>query len=341
MASNENDWAYTIHVCLPVWINEYNTGVYVTSYSYSNVANNYKKVAFHSVADVQVHCLLNGHRCYCTRLSRNQGNTTKDSIKHTLTLFPSPVVTPNISWPDIVRTKTCGRVTWGEYGEDVLTQKEQQLLEHVSKKLYKERFAPVPKAHPQPLHEDIQLGSIDLTSTSCFLRTESEAVCRVGDMLFVCNKETVRARDDGDSKDDEEPEVSFTDGMIYFLCRGGSSNAIRRLRDMLLYLCDKEKHSINNTPVLSLPLTICNSCGDKAVALYANEGGCGFILCHPIAVTPARELRCKQHPAGPVHLFSIALKDAIWVERDILYCHNNTYVETLSERIVKALQLCM
>jgi hypothetical protein len=86
---------------------------------------------------------------------------------------------------------------------------------------------------------------------------------------------------------------------------------------------------------------MCDSCGDKAVALDANEDGCGFILCQPIAIMPAGGERCEKHPAGPVHLFSIALKDVAWIEREILCCKDDPYVETLSERMLKALHPCM
>ena len=330
MASNKDDWAYTIHVCNPVWTDEYNTGMDVTSYIYSNVADSYRKVVFHSLADVQVYCILHGHKCYCSCLSRNQGSKTTDSIKHTLTLYPSPVVTPNISWPDIVRTKACGRVTWEAIREGILTCEEQQLLENVSKKLYKQRLVTPLKAYPRPLHEDICLGNMDLTSTSCSLMARNETIGRVGDMLFICQKKMM-----GDNED--EPELSFTDVMIYFPCRGGSSSAIQRLKGMLISLLDKKEDTA--TPILSVPLTMCDSCGDKAVVLYANEDGCSFILCQPIAVTVDRG--CKQHPAGPVHLFLTTLKDVAWLEREILCCQDDPYVDTLSERIEKALQPCM
>lgn len=206
MASKEDDWCTTLHICRLVWTNDCNTGIDVTSYSYSNVAYSCKKIAFHVVADLQVHCILNKQRCYCTRLSRNHGDQPTDSIKHTLTLFPSPIVAPNISWPNIARTIARGMVTWGGCSEDILTCDEQQLLEMVAKKLYKERATPVVgEASPCPVLEDINLGSsIDLMNTSCFSTTQSGVVGRVGE-----------------------------DGMVYFPSSGGSSNVARRVKDLL------------------------------------------------------------------------------------------------------------
>lgn len=331
MVSSKDEWEITIHLCNPVWTDEFLTGMDVTSYTYSSVADSYRKVTLYSVAGVQIYCLLQNHKCYCSRLSRNQCGKTTDSIKHTLTLFPSPVVTPNITWPDVIRTKACARVTWGTYREYILSCEEQDILANVSKNLYPKRVVLPDKAQPQPLQEDIRLGIVDLGSDSpCLLMGESDTIGRVGDILFICHKQIMQ-------EVENKPEVSFSDGMVYFPSRGGPASAIHRLRAMLLSLHDKGDQI--PTPILSAPLTMCDICGDTAVVLYTNEDGCGFILCQPVAVMVAGA--CKQHPAGPVHLVSMPLKDVRWMERELLCCKDDPYLETLSERIEKTLQLSM
>ena len=339
MTSRRDAWHYTIHVCRPVWIKNQNSGVDVTSYTYSNVSGVRNKYAFHSVAGVHVYCILNGRRCYCTRLSRINGEKRTDSIRHTLTLLQSIHVAPNISCPDIIRTETHGRVTWRTDGADILTQDQQQLLESVSKQLYNDRFRPTSKTTPQPLSEDIHLGRIDHTTTSSLLSTRSHVVARVADMLLVCRKKCAPGNQDG--KHEQGSRLSFTDEAIYFPYRGGPFDALQRLRVMLQSLCNKKEQTANNSTVISSPLTICDICGDEAIVLHTNESECGVLFGQPIALVPVRGSMCKHQPPAPLHLFSISLENAAWLEREILCGQEDHNVEALSQRIAKALQLCM
>ena len=332
ITSSRDVWHYTIHVCRPVWIKNQNSGVDVTSYTYSNVSDVRNKYAFHWVAGVHVYCILNGRRCYCTRLSRVNGEKRTDSISHTLTLLPSLHVAPNISCPDIIRTETHGRVTWRTDGDDILTQDQQQLLEFASNQLYKGRFGPAPKITPQPLSDDIHLGRIDHTTTSSLLSTRSYAVAKVANMLFVCRKKCVPSNQDGKHEHDEA---------IYFPYRGGPYDALQRLKVMLQSLRNKKDQTANNSTVVSSPLTVCDICGDEAIVLHINESESGIVFGQPIALVPVRGSMCTHQPPAPLHLFSISLENAAWLEREILCGQEDHNVEALSQRIAKALQLCV
>lgn len=334
LASSKDAWHYTIHVCDPVWINGKSSGVDVTSYTYSNVLGVKKKHAFHSVASMHVYCIVNGSRCYGTRLYRVKHEKITHSIKHTLSLFPSLYVAPNISCSDIIRTERSRRVTWRADGEDILSHKQQHQLEFASSLLYTERFHHTCRALPQALHDNINVGSIDRMTTSSFLSSGSYAMARVADMLIV-------APQNGDVTADHGGEVAINNVTIYFPCRGGSSDAHQRLTAMLQSLYNKKKQATNSIPVLSSPLFTCDICGDGAIVMHANEGELGFILCQPIPIMPCRESMCKQHLAGPLHLFSISLENASWLEREILCDQEDHTLEALSHRIMKALQPCM
>lgn len=321
-----------------MWINGHNIGVDVTMYTYSNVSCVSKKHAFHSFADLHVYCILNGSRCYCTRLSRIKGEKRTDSIKHILTLFPSPHVATNISCPDIIRTETCSRVTWGTEGNDILTQYQQELLEIASKHLYKEQVHMGTAPLPLPLKNNIHLGSIQHMNTSSFSPTRNEFVTRVANMLVICPK---ACTDNVNAYNQDKSDLSCTTGTLYFPYRGGSSDALQRLKTMLLSLRNLTKdNSSQKVPPLSSPLIMCDVCGDRAVTVHTNQCGTGLILYQPIAIPLDHGHVCKHHSPGPLHLFSIPLKTAAWLEREILCCQEEKYVEVLSQQIEEALQLC-
>lgn len=330
--NNDDSEKYVIHVCRPVWTNGLNTGLDVTSYTYSRVTSvDCKKIFIHSVADVQLYCLFYKHRCYCTRLLTDRREKTVDSIKHTLMLYPFPIVASNISWSDIVRTETCGQVIWNRSGEDVLSYKQQQLLNFVSKKLYPKNRTSSPLIRPRSHDKNIDLGSIDLGNIPCIIRRNG-ALGRVGDMLFVCRD--FHARDVNHSH-----HVSSTECTIYFPCRGGPSMALDRLKYMLLCLHEDEKDAI--TLPVSCPLTMCDSCNERAVVLETGECVYGSLLCQPIIIRPTEVMTCNHQQAGPVHLFSIELKEALWVERDVLCSRGEQRAETLLGRIANTLKACV
>jgi hypothetical protein len=249
-------------------------------------------------------------------------------------LYPAPIVTLNISRSDIIRTETFGRCIWNEGSKDVMTYKQQQLLEFVSRQLYTKTATPSPERDPQPLSKNVELRSIDFRTTKWTLTTRNGPLGRVDDMLFVCPDIHDREKNSAHSH-----QVSFVNGMIYFPCRGGPTMALERLRDMLLCLHDKEE-DVASKPV-SFPLTLCDSCSEKAVVLDIDERGHGSLLCQPIVATiptSTSKLTCKHQQAGPIHLFSITFKSAVWLERDVLCSRGEQRAETLSGRIVNALK---
>ena len=332
MASSKDKWHYTIHVCRPMWINGHNTGVDVTMYTYSNVSCVSKKHALHSIADLHVYCILNGSRCYCTRLARIKGERRTDSISHMLTLFPSPHVATNISCPDIIRTETYSRVTWRSEANDILTPYQQELLEIASKHLYKEPIQLGADLLPRAVDNNIDLGSIQHMNTSSFSSTRNEFVTRVADMLVICPKVCA---------DNNLYGYSCTDGTVYFPYRGGPSDALQHLKNMLLSLPNMSKdHAGQMIPLLSSPLTMCGVCGDRAIAIHTNQRGTGVILYQPIAIPRVHGHVCRHHYPGPLQLFSIPLKTAAWLEREVLCCQEEKHVELLSQQIEEALQLC-
>ena len=340
LASSKDEWHYTIHVCSPMWIDGHNIGVDVTMYTYSNVSCVSKKHEFHSVADLHVYCILNGSRCYCTRLSRINGEKSTDSIKHSLTLFPSPHVANNISCPDIIRREKCSRVTWGTDGTDILTHYQQELLEIISKHIYTKQVYLAAEPLPRPLENNIQLGSIQHMKASSLSSTGNEFVTRVADMLVVCHKAC--AENSANAHQQASIELSYKEGTIYFPCRGGPTDAMQRLKTMLLSLRNMSKDDASNkNPLLSSPLIMCDVCSDRAIAIHTKQWGTGLILHQPIAIPLGGEHECKHQSHGPLHLFSISLKTAARLEREILCCQEERYIEVLSQHIEEALHRCL
>lgn len=330
---------YTIHVCKPLWIEDQNSGLEVTSYTYADISGTRTKHTLHPVADIGIYSVLNGSRFYCSQLSRVNGEKKTDSIKHTLTLYPSLHIAPNISCPDIIRTEKHCRVTWRTGDNGIFTHDQQRVLETASKLLYTDKRTHRPTADmtPQPLDKDIHLGMCDPTTFN-WLSTTSHVVVRVAHMLFVCDKKCASDHQDA-THEQGLTNMPFINEEIYFPCRGGRFDALQRVRTMLQSLHSKIDQTVDNTPLLFSPLTTCGICADKSIVLHRNESDLGVIFSHPIPLMPACGTVCSHQQPGPLHLFSIPLEDAAWLEREILCGHEHHNVEALSQRIEKSLQI--